>query len=141
VKNNLNVREYIEKKIWEISASFPVKNISYDLDIKDDVIYNVEENTFSILLYNLISNAIKFYPKQVIIKIYASEECFFIQDNGPWISWKNKEKIWDKFYRSDTKIEWFWVGLYLVKRIVDIYDWSISLESNKWKWAKFIVKI
>lgn len=141
VKKDLKIKRYIEKKIWEISWSFPDKNISYTLDIDNELSYNVEENTFSIMLDNLISNSIKFSPKDVKLTLWATEKQFYISDNWPWIDMKKQGKIWDKFYRSDIKIEWFWIGLYLVKRIISIYDWSISLESKKWKWAKFIITL
>lgn len=141
VKKDLKIKKYIEKKLTEISVSYPHKNISYELNIDQKLTYNVEENTFSILLDNLISNSIKFSPENVELIIFADEGMLSLQDNWPWINLKDKKKIWDKFYRSDTKIEWFWVWLYLVKRIIDIYDWSISLESKKWKGAKFIVKL
>ncbi len=141
VTKDLKVEKYLEKKLMELSESFAHKDISYELNISEKLVYNVEESTFSILLDNLISNAIKFSPQKVELKIIADEKQFSIEDNGPWISLKNRKKIWDKFYRSDTKIEWFGIWLYLVKRIVDIYKWDIFLESKKWSGAKFIVKI
>jgi len=139
VKQKLSVKDYVNKKLTEISQNFPHKNISCDLDIKKDLVYEVEENTFSILLDNLLSNAIKFSPKQVKLVITADKNSFSIEDNGPGIESSEGKKIWDKFYRKDTKIEWFGVGLYLVKRIVDIYAWEINLTSKKWKWVKFTI--
>lgn len=141
VKKEIHFKKYIEKKIWEISRSFPDKNISYDLDIWDDVVCSVEENTFSILLDNLLSNAIKFSPKDTQLKIYADDIEFWIQDNGPGIDVEDKEKIWEKFYRSDMNIEWFGVGLYLVKRIINIYGWTINLDSSRKTGARFIITL
>jgi len=132
VKQKLSVKAYIDKKVSEISQIFPYKDISYDVEIENTLVYEVEENTFSILLDNLLSNAIKFSPKKVELHITANWEKFSIEDNGIGIETWEGEKIWDKFYRKDTKIEWFWIGLYLVKRIIDIYDWKINLESKKW---------
>ena len=139
VKQKLFLREYVEKKLAETSQNFPHKHISCDLDIEKDIVYEVEENTFSILLDNIFSNAIKFSPKKVHLIIQADTNSFSIEDNGPGIDTHQSEKIWDKFYRKDTKIEWFWIGLYLVKRIVNIYNWKITLSSKKWRWAKFTV--
>jgi len=57
------------------------------------------------LLDNIFSNAIKFSPKKVHLIIQADTNSFSIEDNGPGIDTHQSEKIWDKFYRKDTKIE------------------------------------
>jgi signal transduction histidine kinase len=48
--------------------------------------------------------------------------------------------IWDKFYREDINQEWFWVGLFIVSRIVKLFKWKIEVESQKDKGSKFIIK-
>lgn len=141
VRSDITVRDYIEQKIKDMEKSFPSKNINYDLVIDTNLIYSVEESTFSILLDNLLSNAIKFSPKNAQISITAQKESFSISDNGPWLSAEWKKKIWEKFYRSDTNIEGFWVGLYLVKRIVNMYNWDISVRNNKNIGATFKVDL
>ncbi len=141
IKTNILVREIIEKRILEIAESYSHKNLEYVLDISNDLIYQVEENTFSILLDNIISNAMKFAPTDMLIKIQADENWFQLEDNGPWITKCEREKIWEKFYRADTNIEWFWVWLYLVKRITDMYWWKVSVSSPKNSGAIFKVDI
>jgi len=137
----LKVHDFIEGKLLQISESFPHKTLSYNLDIPKDLEYKVEENTFSILLDNLISNAMKFSPENMHIDIIWKKNYFSVRDNGPWIPEEEREKIWEKFYRRDTKLEWFGVGLYLVKRIISIYGWDIHILSHKKKWTTFKVDI
>lgn len=141
VKNDIKIKKYFEKKIIEIQESFPEKTISYELDVSPELHYNIEETTFSILMNNLLSNAIKFSPKNTKIFISADEKYFSIEDNWPGISAKDKEKIWEKFYRKDTNIEGFGIGLYLVSRIIAIYNWDIDIKTKKWRGAKFIIHI
>jgi len=124
-----------------IVESFPDKTVSCNLDISDDLIYQVEDSTFSILIDNLLTNAMKFSPENMEILISADINWFYIQDNGPWIDSKNRDLIWEKFYRKDTNKEWFWVGLYLVKRITKLYGWNIYVEDTLGKWARFKVEI
>lgn len=137
VKKEFKIEAYMRKKVQEISASFPHKNIVCNYDIDKNLKYKIEENTFSIFLDNLLSNAIKFSPEDVELHIQAKEDFFSLEDNGPWISKKEQEKIWNKFYRKDTNIEWFGIGLYLVKRIAWVYDWNIELTNGAWWWARF----
>ncbi len=141
VKNKINIKEIFERRLLKIADSFPHKDLKYILDIDENLEYEVEENTFCILIDNLISNAMKFSPEKMKIEIYANKDGFSITDNGPGIDKKERKIIWDKFYRKDTNKEWFWVWLYLVKRIIDIYEWDIIVESKKWKGAIFKVDI
>lgn len=129
IYTDVDVKAVIQQRILEIWERFSHKNLEYTLDIADDLRYKAEENTFSILLDNLISNAMKFAPDDMIIDVKADQNSFQIWDNGPGISADNKEKIWEKFYRTDTNKEGFWVGLYLVNRIIKIYNWNIEILS------------
>jgi len=107
VKKPLAIQDYFEKKMKELSYNFPHKNISYDLEIEEGLCYNIEESTFSILLDNLLSNALKFSPKETKLTIQANTKYFSLEDNGIGIDNALREKIWDKFYRKDTKVEGF----------------------------------
>jgi signal transduction histidine kinase len=48
--------------------------------------------------------------------------------------------IFEKFYRKDDSIEWFWVWLFIVKRILQLYKWKITVKSEIGKWSTFIIK-
>lgn len=141
VKSKLLVKPFFEKKILAVAEWFSYKKLSYDINVPDDLYYNVEEHTFSILMDNFLTNAMKFSPDDMHIEIFADEKCFSVTDNGPGIWRADREKIWEKFYRKDTNKEWFGVWLYLVKRIIGIYQWSIKIEQDEWKWARFKVEI
>jgi light-regulated signal transduction histidine kinase (bacteriophytochrome) len=70
-----------------------------------------------------------------------NKKSFYIFDNWIWIKKERIDNIWNKFSREDNKIEWFWVWLFLVKRLVDLYNWEIEVESKVDKGSKFIIKI
>ena len=99
---------------------------------------NIEENTFNVLFENILSNAIKFSDSEVKIEIWCNKNSFWIKDNWEWIEEKKLKQIWNKFYRNDTNKEWFWVGLFIVKRLSDLYKWRIEVKSELGKWSKFI---
>lgn len=141
VKTNIHIEGFIEKKIEHFKKVFSHKNIQVKYNIKKDILYKVEENTFSILLDNIISNAIKFSPDDVHLEITATKNTLTIKDSGPGIEKKDLKKIWEKFYRKDTNKEWFGIGLYIVKRIIWIYGWDIHIDSKKWKWTSFKIDL
>lgn len=113
------------------------KNITLKSNIKKSDKIKIDKVLFNILIENIVSNAIKFNSRDVVLEINYFKKSLEISDNWFWISQDNINNIWGKFTRFDTNIEWFWVWLFLVKRICDIYSFNINVESEVWKWTKF----
>jgi two-component system phosphate regulon sensor histidine kinase PhoR len=111
-------------------------------NIVNDTMIKWEEGTLSLIIENLLSNAIKFSRHNEIpyIEIGCDENSIWIEDNGVWIPEENIESIFNKFYRVDTGKEWFWVGLFITQRIVELYGWTIEVSSEVWTGTKFTIK-
>ncbi len=134
-REDIDIRWFFESKKEEILTQYQDKNIHIKLVIEKNLVYHIERVSFSILLNNLIENAIKFWADNITLT--ANNRYFSVSDNGPWISELEQEKIFEKFYRSDTNKEWFWVWLSLVKRITEMYQWKIELMSTQWEVTEF----
>lgn len=111
---------------------------------------NASEITFSrrklrSILYNLVSNAIKYQApgNKPTIFIKTEKEKDFtvitVQDNGIGINPAKKDAIFTKYYRVENKIEGSGVGLYLVNEIVKNAGGNISVESKQGEGATFKV--
>jgi len=138
-KKKTELWKYIQDETESVLSSYTDKNIEIIYDIKKDILVDIETSTFAMLLDNLLTNAIKFSDKNPKIKVGLNKKSFWIQDSWVWINKKDITKIWDKFYRNDLGKEGFWVGLFIVKRIIDLYGWKIEVESKKWSGSKFEV--
>ena len=99
------------------------------------------------LFSNLISNAIKFMGDQqnpriaIKWKRNGSFVKFFVSDNGIGINPKSKDRIFDVFYRLQRtrEVEGSGVGLAIVKKIVEVHNGNIEVESDVGKGTTFIV--
>ncbi len=95
------------------------------------------------IIYNLVSNAIKFKSAEVKPKIHIEvkrEKEFIvisIKDNGIGIDLSKQEAIFSKYYRVENAIEGSGIGLYLVKEIVNNSGGKIVLESQPGKGSEF----
>jgi two-component system, OmpR family, aerobic respiration control sensor histidine kinase ArcB len=100
------------------------------------------------VLLNLLSNAVKFTEKgsiSLIIKSLLIESNpaieISVQDTGIGIAKAYQEKIFDRFYRintsKETTHEGYGVGLYLVKKAVELLGGEIALKSSEGKGSKF----
>ena len=138
-KKKTNISELVEnisKNLLENST----KKIILDTKINRNISQNIEVSTFSILLENLLTNAIKFSSEESIIEVWVNKNKMWVKDCGNGIKQEELEKIFEKFYRADENIEWFGVGLFIVKRILNLYNWDIKVKSKQGKWSTFTIK-
>ena len=96
-----------------------------------------------------MENSIKYSKSQPIIKVSTNdEEDFFttkISDKGMGMSSSVKDKIFDKFFR-ETKgnihdVKGHGLGLSYVKKIVDLHDGMIYVDSKIGKGTTFLIKL
>jgi two-component system phosphate regulon sensor histidine kinase PhoR len=109
-----------------------------ELKATDDIICT-DKSYFVNVITNLLDNALKYSreaPKIVVgtRNEYGKILCY-VSDNGIGISPENRERIFDQFFRVNTgdihDIKGFGLGLSYVKKIVDLTDGTISVESEE----------
>jgi signal transduction histidine kinase len=103
-----------------------------------------EETRITQVFQNLLSNAVKYMDKpEGLIKVGCSEEGefwkFSVADNGPGIEKKHWERIFKIFQTLVPRDEFesTGIGLTVVKKIVEIYDGKIWLDSEVGKGTTF----
>ena len=88
------------------------------------------------ILFNLITNAIKFSDEHAEIEIMSdSNDCtckIVVRDHGIGISAEDQEHLFSSFFRgaNATNIQGTGLGLHIVKRYVDLLGGSIILHSQ-----------
>lgn len=98
---------------------------------------------------NLLSNAVKYSPhgKRILVRTQLLKDCIRVevQDEGPGLTENDKAKLFGFFQRlsalptgGETSNG---VGLAIVKKIVDLHDGCIWVESESGQGAKFIVEL
>jgi light-regulated signal transduction histidine kinase (bacteriophytochrome) len=102
-----------------------------------------------LLFQNLLNNAIKFRKKdiapvvQISAKPTADGYLFAVEDNGIGISEKNREKIFVMFQRLHNRdlYEGTGIGLAQCKKIVEMHNGTIWVESEPDKYSRFCFTI
>ena len=142
-----NLSESLVGALLQYEGVWEEKEIDIDTDIKDDVFISSDEELLSLVWNNLLSNAFKFTDKggKVSLSLVTDSEyaTVKISDTGCGMSSDVGEHIFEKFYQGDTShsTRGNGLGLSLVKRVVDITDAEISVESTVGKGSVFTVKI
>lgn len=135
----LHVKKYFEHKFSELAENYSYKKLNIDIQIDNSLEWNINKELLSVVVDNLIGNALKFTPEKGDILIEANEKGFHISDSGAGVPEDERENVFEKFYRQDTNKEWFWIGLFLVKRITQKQWWQISIEDGELSGAKFSI--
>lgn len=144
---NLNeLTEIILKRLRPIARK---NNVEVVLVSKREVIAEVDEVKMSLILTNLVENAIKYNREQgtVEVTLDADHQFFTIQvtDTGIGIPEESLGQIYERFYRVDKshsrEIGGTGLGLAITKNAVLLHRGSIKAESKEGEGTTFVVKI
>jgi PAS domain S-box-containing protein len=133
----------------EQSEKFASRNQAVSFDPPAPKLYAAaDRNRMRMVLDNLVDNASKYTlpDKKITIKVSVYRKTKLridVCDQGVGIEAKDCAKIFDKFVRVDnplsTTIGGSGLGLYLVKRIVDLHDGTIQVSSKPSEGSRFTV--
>lgn len=129
------------ENVWEN------KNIEIETDIAEGIKVEADAELLSLVWNNLFSNAFKFTDDggSVSVSLAVTEHHAIVKvnDTGCGMTAEVGAHIFEKFYQGDTShsVQGNGLGLALVKRVIDIMQGEISVESAVGVGTTFIVKI
>ncbi len=129
------------ENVWEKAE------IEIETDIEENVKVKADAELLALVWNNLFSNAFKFTPSggTVTLILGTSEDYAVVKvkDTGCGMTPEVGNHIFEKFYQGDTShsVQGNGLGLALVKRVVDIMQGEISVESIYGAGSTFTVKI
>jgi signal transduction histidine kinase len=132
------VKDALEQTAGEIASEHIEVSIAEDFPT-----VHVDRMRIAEVLVNLIGNSIKYRGEQSSPRIEvgyrnriegkSKETVFFVRDNGMGIDKSKHEKVFDLFYTEDRSGKSTGAGLAIVKRIVEVHNGRIWIESEKGK--------
>ncbi len=125
------------------------KNENIQYEIENNLYVRGKQEYFSLVIQNLINNAIKYSEGKKEIKVTAAKINNKIQltvsDNGIGIPDPEKEKIFNRFYRGSntekSKVEGYGLGLSLVYSVTKRMGGKIEIRDNEPKGTVFIITL
>ena len=115
--------------------------------LEENVLVSADSELLSLVWSNLFSNAFKFTDEggRVSLSLTADEKYAIVKiaDTGCGMSAEVGAHMFEKFYQGDSSraTQGNGLGLALVKRVVDIMQCEISVESEVGVGTTFTVKI
>lgn len=135
--------------IARYSSSIQAKKINVSTEFSQDFYLKTDNYLFSIIINNLISNAVKYSNSNddLTVKIInngVKVECYII-DSGIGIPAEDLERIFNPFYRSKSsdhpEIKGTGLGLSIVKKLCSLLGITISITSQEDVGTKVILSL
>jgi signal transduction histidine kinase len=128
----------VDETVKEIKIQADQKNLAFSYSPEPNLVSNIkiDKDKFKQVLINLIGNSIKYTPSgSVEVKALNREKnlIILIKDTGIGMSAKEREHLFEKFYRVKNKkteeISGTGLGLWITKQIVELMEGTISVDS------------
>ena len=133
--------------ILQFENAWEEKEIELETDMEDSAFVEADESLLELVWNNLISNAVKFTPPggTITVKQFSRQDTVTVSvsDTGCGMDAESMKHIFDKFYQADTSHsqEGNGLGLALVKRVLELLDGGIRVESEPGKGSTFSVTL
>lgn len=158
-------RNNIAMKMKELDANEVITNVVQALSLKVtqkggqvdtrleavNPFVNADEMHFTNIIFNLMDNAVKYrrddVPLHLVVSTWNKGDCFCIcvEDNGIGIGREDIKRIFDRFYRVHTgnthNVKGFGLGLAYVKKMVDLHQGTIRVQSELGQGTKFVITL
>ncbi len=149
----LDKREFsIQKLVNEVERTIESRLFEKKITLKIDVEPNlpsliIDPDRILQAIRNILDNSIRYSPKGSEILIQAKQQQGYVQlsitDNGPGLSSEELEKIFQRFYRTDSArtrdIEGSGLGLAISQSIIEQHKGKVWAENHNAKGLKLVI--
>lgn len=137
-KTRFNLSKEMNSIITTFLPIYTKENYKIDFSIEDNIEINMDKDKLKQIMYNLLSNSIKYLNNDGKISITLTKNnnssIIKISDNGIGIKETDLPYIFDRFYRSDSSRNrntgGTGLGLSIVKTIVEAHNGNIHIDST-----------
>ena len=145
-KTQFDVTQLISKLVSDFSALAKERQLELFQETPLSLTVTADEGKLTRVISNLLTNALKFTPKEGRIIVSAADKKqsvqISIQDTGEGISPDELEKVFQKFYQVEKRKlgrkTGTGLGLPLCRKLVDAHGGKVWVESQPGKGSKFI---
>jgi two-component system sensor histidine kinase/response regulator len=146
---SINIRKIIQMAVDTIRPYAIQKDVDFYINSRESIEMMADPGEIEIIMNNLISNAVKYNKTGGRVDIFIEKKDekikITVSDTGIGLNEVDKGKIFDDFVRiksSQTReVTGSGLGLSIVKKIVNMYQGSIDVQSEPDKGTSFIITL
>jgi two-component system sensor histidine kinase ResE len=125
----LRVEDIIDEAIATFNSLIMEKGIT--IEVRDDMghLWMKRDHLLNIFT-QLIDNALRHSAREKCLSVGCNDGEFYVQDEGSGIRRENLQKVFHIFFTTcDKDSNHTGAGLYITKKILELYDGSVRIES------------
>lgn len=129
---SISLKSVVQEVINDLKDYFIEKEIYPKSTIGENIVIYSDRKWLKVVIYQLLSNAIKYGEKQSSVIILYENEQLYIKNKGETIPESEIKRVFELFYtgtKGRTKGEATGIGLYLVKKILSTLSHPYTLSS------------
>ena len=121
--------------VGDMAASAIDKEQTIEVQAEQAAIVKGDSTLLSVLIRNLVDNAIRYSPRQATIKVlveaHAGEIRLQVEDSGPGLNEADSQRVGDRFFRVlGTEQSGSGLGMSIVKRVASAHLASTHLHRS-----------
>jgi len=140
----LNLKKQVDEVIDTLKFDGLADRIEFRIKIADDCTIMSDKIRLTVILSNLIGNAIKYHnltKENPFIEVRFQDDVssLHVEDNGSGVMPQHQQKIFNMFYRGSDRVTGSGLGLFITREAVAKLGGNISLKSVYGEGSTFTV--
>lgn len=128
-RDQVVVNDIVQAELDRARIIEPDSQIRTQVDEECRLVVSAPEKVIESVIGNLLRNALAYTDSgQVTVQIKPG--LVLIEDTGPGMEPSAVEQVFQPYFRNQRQRGGFGVGLTIVKRLTDRFDWPIQIESE-----------
>lgn len=136
---NINLYALLHNRAEYFYILAQSKKITYHFDMQSSTIL-MDKRKLTRVIDNLISNAIKYNKREGTIGFELRQGTLSIWDTGIGLEAEEITLVFDRYIRFNQSEGGFGIGLNIVKKIIDEYQMTIEVKSQKNKGTRITIQ-
>ena len=145
----LDAGELLKETLEFFDSNIQKRKLTLSVSIDKNIFIEADREEIRRVYTNLISNAIKYNKDRGSITVKATSDDEFaviiVEDTGIGMKPEESERLYEEFFRAKNqhtrKISGTGLGMTILKKILDEYNGTVSVESEYEKGSCFTVKL
>lgn len=146
------VRALLERLTAQFETRATDKRLTFVLDVKPGFVIVADERILENIIFNFVSNAVRFSPEDGTIRIVAgrrgTRQAFIrVEDEGPGIAAGEEKLIFDKFYQTASELrselKGHGLGLYLSRFFAGVLKGKVRVvpHGGRGAWVEIVLPL
>jgi len=133
-----SVKSVTEQSLTAVETQAQARKVEVVVDVPEELSVRADAKALDQILVNLIDNGVKYTQPEGHVWVAAKEVDdtvrIEVRDDGPGISDKHRERVFERFYRADPsrsrEAGGTGLGLSIVKHLVESMGGEVGVEPN-----------